>query len=555
MRTYGSIRFCDSKWEIEKIEPHVAIKLKAMFPRVQKVNIGSIYLDSIPEICNDLSWFMQRYPFEMSKEDISRLKRGKKQFLNRQQNLETIFKPDYAPSAFQIDGELRKYQAQAVDVFLSSQNLLVGDVVGLGKTLIGIGAFTRKETLPALVVVQTHLPTQWKNQIEKFLHAKVHVIKGTKPYPLPHADVYIMKYSCLAGWNDVYSELKFKCVVFDEIQELRIEGSNKYIAACKLTNYAKFTLGLSATPIFNYGDEIYNILNLLKRDCLGSKSDFIREWTSHDKRSIKDPKAFGSYLRENYLFLRRTREDVGMELPKVNTIIQTVGYDEMAVKSIEEIARKLAIKVTTGSFIERGQAARELDIMVRQATGVSKAKFVSEYVKILLENNESVLLAGWHRDVYEIWLKELATYKPVMFTGSESGPAKEKAKNDFVNGSSNLMIISLRSGVGLDGLQKRCSIVVFGELDWSPAIHEQVEGRLNRDGQSNQVTSIYLVSDSGSDPVMVELLGLKSSEARSIVDPNSPVRTQHSDESRIRVLAESYLKRVTAPQGELSLVG
>lgn len=223
--------------------------------------------------------------------------------------------------------------------------------------------------------------------------------------------------------------------------------------------------------------------------------------------------------------------------------MHTIDYDEAAVAKVDDLARKLAMTVMTGSFVERGQAARELDLRVRHATGVSKARYVAEYVKMFLENGESVLLAGWHRDVYDIWLKELEAYRPCMYTGSESPTEKDEAKKRFISGESKVMFISLRSGIGLDGLQEKASIIVFGELDWSPMVHEQVIGRLHRDGQANQVTSIYLVSDSGSDPVMVDLLGLKASQAKDVVDPLLGPSKQYTDESRIKRLAESYLNR------------
>ena len=268
----------------------------------------------------------------------------------------------------------------------------------------------------------------------------------------------------------------------------------------------------------------------------------MREWTNYDV--VLDPKSLGSYLRDRHLFLRRTREDVGMYLPPVNKIIHTVDYDQEKIDSIMKLAEQLSMRVKTAdSFIERGQAAQELDIMMRYWTGVSKAKFVAQYVKIMLENGEKVLLAGWHRDVYKIWNEELKEYNPVMFTGSESSVEKEKSKKDFMDGKSNLMFISLRSGVGLDGLQHSCYNVVFGEIDWSPGVHEQIIGRLYRDGQKEQVTAIYLISDSGSDPLIVELLGLKSSQASGINDPLKPIEQVYSDDSRIKKLASLILQK------------
>lgn len=545
MKTYGKLALIaeTQKWELSEIQPHVAIRLKNIFPKIAKYSAAPFYFDHTPESCTDLRWFMERYPLEHDPADFNQLDAGRNSYLANQERLEQLMHPDYEPRAFAMKKPPRAYQSQAAEVWLANGVLLVGDDVGLGKTITALAGLCDSRTLPALIVVQTHLPPQWKEKIEEFTDLKVHIIKGTRPYQLPPADVYIMKYSCLSGWTEVFGMGIFKAVIFDEIQELRIPDSNKYRGARNVTRNVKFVMGLSATPIYNYGEEIFSILDVMKEGCLGSREDFLREWAGSFGRRINNPVGLGTYLREKFLFLRRTREDVKLELPPTNKIIHTVETDEDSLKSVEDMARMLAIKVTSGSFTERGMAARELDIMVRQATGIGKAKAVAQYVRILLENGEPVLLAGWHRGVYDIWLKELAEFNPLLYTGSESPAEKERSKQAFIKGDSNLMIISLRSGVGLDGLQERASIVVFGELDWSPMVHEQVTGRLRRDGQDEQVTAIYLVTEEGSDPPMVSLLGLKSSQARGIVDPLRPVQAQFSDESRVKLLAEQYLKK------------
>lgn len=543
-RTYGHLRWDERRgsWSIDTLEPHVAIRLKAVFPRIALHRTAPFLFDDRTDVAADLHWFMQRYPLTMDDADRRLLSARVGANTRRQNVIESCFAPDYVPSDFPLKGTLRPYQAQAVDVLLKSRRLLVGDDVGLGKTLIAIGAMTRKEALPALAVVQTHLPQQWADQVEKFLGVRVHMIMGTKPYELPEADVYITKYSCVAGWADVYAERPFKLVVFDEVQELRRSGSQKYLACEVLSGAAEYVLGLSATPIYNYGEDIFNIMDLISQGSLGTREDFLREWTTRNGKIIKDPQALGTYLRESHLFMRRTRADVGRELPPVNKIVHTVGFDEEEVRRVEDIARMLAIKVMEGEFVERGQAARELDIRVRMATGVSKAKYVADYVRVLLENKEPILLAGWHRDCYDIWNRELAEFSPVMYTGSETAKQKERAKAAFMAGESDLMMISLRSGVGLDGLQERSSILVLGELDWSPGVHEQLIGRLRRDGQSDQVTAIFLVSEAGSDPIMVNLLGLKASQATSIIDPLAGAQPQVADDTRIRLLAQRFLE-------------
>lgn len=549
VRTYGSLDVGVGMWIIRDLEPHVAMRLKQVFPRIAKAQTGIFSLSDDLVTCADLDWFIQRYPLAMSTETASRLRLGRVAFEQRQAEMERIRLPDYVPNPLQgwREGKaLRHYQAQAVDLIAARRAVLVGDEVGLGKTIVTAGACLLPDALPAVVVVQTHLQKQWAEKLETFTTLRAHSVKVTKPYDLPPADVYLFRYSQLRGWVDTFAHLGHGLVAYDEIQELRTgRGSDKGMAAHALSQHARMRIGLSATPIYNYGSEIYNVMQFIDDRVLGTSTEFTIEWCGYGGK-INDPQALGTYMREQNVFLRRTKADVGMEMDPVNRIVEYIDYDAKAVKSVEDLAHALALKATSGAYMERGQAARELDMMMRQVTGVSKAKQVAQFVRILVESGEPVLLAGWHRAVYDIWLKELRDLNPVMYTGSESTTQKEAAKQAFISGASKLMIISLRSGAGLDGLQHCCSTVVFGELDWSPGIHHQLIGRLDRDGQKQPVTAFFLVVDEGSDPPVMDVLGLKASQQHSILDPSIGVQQVHTDKTRLRSLVERYLTKRSA---------
>ena len=287
---------------------------------------------------------------------------------------------------------------------------------------------------------------------------------------------------------------------------------------------------------------MHNVMQFIDETVLGPYADFEREWTDNHGR-IPDPKALGTYLREQHVLLRRLKSDVGQELPKVSRIVEYVDYDAKTVQSIEALAHSLAIRASTGAFVERGQAARELDMMVRQATGLSKARAVAQFVRLLVEAGESVLLLGWHRAVYDIWLEELKDYQPAMYTGSETAAQKHREKQRFLSGDTPIQIMSLRSGAGIDDLQHRCSVAVFGELDWSPGIHQQVIWRLDREGQLYPVTAFFLVCAEGSDPPIMDVLGIKASEATQIVDPHLGVQKTDDDTTNLRKLVERYLSK------------
>lgn len=535
------------------IPPHIAIRLKQLFPRIPKQQTGTFIFPNDNNHCADLSWFIHRYPMAMTENDRLELSGGKTLFENNQTRMEEILRPDYCPPsrAGLKDGQvIRLYQAQAIDICLARGSLLLGDDIGLGKTYTTTGMLLDPRTLPAAVIVQTHLQGQWQEKIEQFTNLRVHKIKTPQPYDLPPADIYIYKYSQLLGWIDTFEDGYFKAVAYDEVQELRTGmKSGKGSAAKRLSDSVQYKIGLSATPIYNYGSEIWNIMQCIDPDVLGTREEFIREWCIDD-RQVRDPDALGTFLREQNVMIRRTKRDVGQLMPFPNVIIEHVDSDQDSLRSIEDLARQLAMRTTYGSFMERGRAGIELDLLMRQATGVAKAKSVAQYAKLFLEAGMPIMLGGWHRAVYDIWLKELAEYNPVMYTGSESDAQKTESVRRFREGESNLFIMSLRSGAGLDSLQFRCSTVLIGELDWSPKVIEQFVGRVDREGQEEQVTVIYLNTDEGSDPPMVEMLGIKSSQSSGIVDPGRQFEAKHSNKSRIQALAEQFLDKTVKTEKE-----
>ena len=536
-------------WWLSDVTPNVAIRLKQLFPRIQKTDPGPWAFPADAQHAADLEWFLQRYPMRMSLDDRSVLARGCESYHRRQDELEHILTPAYTPPAYsglRPGQALRDYQARGVEVLRLRRGLLLADEVGLGKTFTCAGACLIGGALPAVIVVEPHVQHQWQRCIESFTTLTAHCITTTKPYPLPPADVYLFRYSNIAGWTDVLHAMDVGLAAWDEIQSLRKgRDSLKGQASSVLAKRARYRLGLTATPIYNYGTEIWQVMRFIDDQVLGSYWDFLREWTAGHGGGIVNPEALGTYLREQHVFLRRRRSEVGRELPPVNRIVDQVAYDAKVVKSAEDLARHLAIKATEGSFVERGQAARDLDILMRHRTGLAKAPMVADYVRILLEAGEPVLLVGWHRDVYDVWLERLADFDPAMYTGSETALQKRESERRFLEGETDLMIMSLRSGAGLDSLQHRCRTVVFGELDWSPGIHHQVIGRLDRDradGEVNHVMAIFLVTDEGSDPPMMEVLGLKASQASAINDPGLGVQRVESDGGHLRKLVERYLQ-------------
>jgi hypothetical protein len=547
--------------------PHVAQQAKRMFPRCDQSVPGVILMRDTPAVARDLEWFMQRWPLRADPGVLAHLAAEADQHRQTEETVQAIL-DGYLPPDGWREAALapRGYQLAADAIVHATGRLLLADDLGLGKSLSAALRLRDPAALPALVVAPAHLCGQWQRELAKFLPwLTSHVVRKGKPYDpagprggSSQPDVWIMSYFKLGGWADHLAG-DIKTVIFDEIHDLRTgQGTVKWAAAAQIAWKALYRTGASATPIFNYGDEIWNLYEVLAPGELGSREEFIREWCGGERgmgghHLVRDPAMLGGYLRDAGLLLVRTRRELHMEMPDPIQVEQDVDTDHA---TIDEVAAQCAAqaRILTGEipadFTARGQAYREIDWKMRQATGVAKARYVAEFVRLLLASEERVVVWAWHRRCYEILLDKLSDFAPVLYSGSETPAQKERSRAAFCGGGSRVMLMSLRSGVGLDGLQEWCSVGVFAELDWSPEQHAQCVGRLARDGQDDTVVVYFMTSDAGTDPLMCEVLGIKKQQSVPIRDPGAPLFETLTDPTeRGRQLAATVLARVSARKG------
>jgi hypothetical protein len=172
---------------------------------------------------------------------------------------------------------------------------------------------------------------------------------------------------------------------------------------------------------------------------------------------------------------------------------------------------------------------------------------VAAFVRALVESGERVLLFAHHHQVMDHYKRELRGLSPVFITGRETTGQKDDAAQAFQTGGTDLCCISLRSAAGLN--LQRASCVVFGELDWSPAVHSQAEDRAHRMGQPDSLLCYYLVSPRGSDQDMQEALGLKVSQFLGIMGdaPPQPAQ-QEQQETLARAHIRSLVRRLEAKE-------
>ena len=537
-------------WTI-KGEPCVTEMAARLFPGSERRR-GEARFTANRRIIGDVNWLMMRYPLEIAPRDRelwkNALAQAREHVLLRM-NAEKLPRRSTPPEGT-FEGELREFQKEGLSFLLANPRTLLADEMGLGKTVQALACLAAAKEFPALIVVPPHLLRNWQTEITRFLRlegkpARVCVLTGLKPYQPPEADVYIIHYLLLRGWKQALPQMGFKAVVFDEIQELRHGGTEKYSAASLLAEECERVIGLSGTPIYNKGSEIWNVVNILDYHCLGDWESFTRAWCDgYGNHLVRNPALLGEHLRREGLILRRTKEEVLAELPPKRRLVQEIDSDD---KAYRELMRPVMDQL--GSLLALHPDARERALLEeqvgrgeRQATGVAKAPFVAAFVRALEDSGEKVLLFAHHHAVMDIYRRELAAYRPVFITGRESTTQKEEAVARFMEGKTNLCVISLRSASGLN--LQRASCVVFGELDWSPAVHSQAEDRAHRMGQKDSILCYYLVAPQGSDRDMQDALGLKVSQFVALMGDQTPELSSVQDAQKAaKAHIEAMLKQ------------
>ncbi len=509
-------------WVI-KGEPCVTELAKRLFPGCEGRGRGEARFTAHRRIIGELNWLMLRYPLEVREADRERwaeaLEEARDYAAWREARLSMPESAD--PPAERFSGELMPFQKQGLAFLLGSRRALLADEMGLGKTVQALSYLATTARFPVLAVVPPHLVRNWQREIERFLSlpggVRVHVIRGLTPYELPEADVYIIHYLLLRGWKKALPEYRFQTVLFDEIQELRHAGTEKYSSASLVASAADSVIGLSGTPIYNHGGEIWNVVNILDFHFLGSWESFSREWCyGYNSAIVAKPDLLGEHLRREGLMLRRTKREVLPELPAKRRLVQEIDWDDKTYRSLmQPVFEKVRALGRIADASQRALAEDDICQKQRQATGIAKARHVAAFVEALIEEGEAVLLFAHHHAVMDIYKAELKARRPAFITGRETEGEKDAAATRFMEGKTDLCCVSLRSASGLN--LQRATCVVFGELDWSPAVHAQAEDRAHRIGHVDSLLCYYLVSPRGSDQDMQEALGLKVSQFVSLM--------------------------------------
>jgi SNF2 family DNA or RNA helicase len=265
-------------------------------------------------------------------------------------------------------GTLWPYQQEAVERMVDRGQMLLGMVMGAGKTPTTLGAIEalheEGEVDRCLVVVPASLKFQWLREIGKFTDAKATVIDGTKSkrdaqWRMSTSSRYvIVNAETLA--NDVDKIGKIQAVVIDESTMIKNRTAKRSRLLKKVGRTVPYRFALTGQPIENRPEELFSIMEFVDKQVLGDFKTFDRTFIVRD--------TWGKPMRYRNLdkmhrvmqecMIRKTRDDIKDQLPDIIHQVIPVPFDNRGASLYRQISNDLLAKISDA--MSKGKGAFNL---------------------------------------------------------------------------------------------------------------------------------------------------------------------------------------------------
>jgi superfamily II DNA or RNA helicase len=442
-------------------------------------------------------------------------------------------RPDFVtPDSFKA--KLQPYQTQGTQWLLDLYKLGLGgilaDDMGLGKTVTSLAFLEQlrvEERMgPCLILVPTSLTYNWLSESEKFTpQLPITIFSSRAPEATldfvqnARQGAVICTYGLLQENSELFQQVEWNIIIFDEAQNLKNITTKRTTAARKLR--ASFKLCLTGTPLENHYGEFFSLFDLIVPGALGELAEF-REKYVNPPRVLREDIDFLK-LKSKPLLLRRTKSQVMSELPdKIETTIklpfdedQKRIYRDIASSYNEQIRSQIAVHGESKVQLQMLTALLRLRQACSDPAGIPGVKYVGEPPKVstLVEALHEIIESGASALVFTQFLTTFDRIKTALtngkiqhfdICGADSRVLREKKLRSFQESENGaVMLMTLKTGgVGLN--LTKASYVFHIEPWWNPAVENQATDRAHRIGQAQTVQVYrYLIKESVEEKIEV----------------------------------------------------
>jgi len=389
---------------------------------------------------------------------------------------------------------------------------IIADEMGLGKTIMMIGTMFCNFLPRTLIVVPPVLIQQWIKEIFKATGHKVVLYYGNNKKKmtldiLNNAPIVLTTYNSLIPDKCLLKNIPWNRIIYDEAHHLRNIRTRRF-TNCR-TLRARVRWLVTGTPVQNKKQDFYNLCF-----AAGMNPTFYLE-------PLNLP------IIVNNFILRRTKSQVGINLPSVNKNNCSVEWNNVKEKLLSEEIHSLLPNQTGVSgdkkkklaeifgpkgaltAILRARQSCILPSLMRKTVELfKKMGFIgNEYVealdytskidavtKLIVERNNNgkgKLIFCHYRDEIDIIKNKLITSgysNDRVFSYDGRNTKKLNSILDLVvEGGTFVLIIQIQTGCEGLNLQANFSEIYFVSPHWNPSIEDQAIARCHRIGQTKPV--------------------------------------------------------------------
>lgn len=424
----------------------------------------------------------------------------------------------------QVPTNLYEYQKDGVEfIYAAKGRAIVGDAPGVGKSAQALVFANMFGGSKILIVSPQNVIWKWATkEADLWANGRTVQVIETGKQIITDADIIVMSYGIMVSRYEELMALPFDTMIFDEAHYLKSNKSQRNKVARKITKGVPHILLLTGTAFKNKRFEMFQLLHILDPNQWSSALEFGKRYCGGEfgqghwiTPPIGETNTEELQRRLSPILLRRTKKQIGDQIPELTRVTVPMYLDNAADydKALEDARREARREGYKPAF------ALSLLNKLRQIVGRGKVQQAIELAEDILEAGEKVVLFAHHKEI----VAQLKSHfwKAGIGTGVIDGstPAKERqrlAETFLENSGLEVMIISSAGREGIDLYS--ANQLIFVERLWTPADEEQIEARLQRDGQKNPVTAAYLVAKGTIDERLDEIVRGKRAEFANLIE-------------------------------------